>query len=59
MTNDEHWQRELIAALQMENAFNAAPPEYLKPTRADGHRAVANIQAWRAYLPEPCVATMI
>jgi hypothetical protein len=67
MTDETHWQRELIVALRMENAFDAEQmgfsndrqPEYLKPSPLDSQRAVANIQAWRDYLPEPCVARMI
>jgi hypothetical protein len=61
------WQRELIAALHLENLFNSAQigfpsaedADFLKPTRVDSERAVANIRAWRTYLPEPCVAKMI
>jgi hypothetical protein len=67
MIDDPHWQRELITALHLENAFEAAQlgfakgeeADLLKPTRADSERAVANIRAWRTYLSEPCVASMI
>jgi hypothetical protein len=56
-----------MAALHLEDAFNSAqlvPPTaeevaFLKPTRAESERAVANMRAWRAYLPGPCVASMV
>ncbi len=64
---DALWQRELIAALHLENAFDAAhlgfssvaEVDHLKPTDDDSDRAVANIRTWRTYLPEGCVARMI
>ena len=67
MIEEAIWQRELIAALHLENIFmseqlalaSAGVESPLKPTRAESERAVANIRAWRTYLPEPCVATMI
>lgn len=67
MTEEAIWQRELIAALHLENLFmsehlalvNTGVANALKPTRAESERAVANIRAWRSYLPEPCVARMI
>jgi len=31
----------------------------IKPTQAEIDQAVANIRAWRAFLPPPCVAAMI
>jgi hypothetical protein len=67
MIEDAIWQRELIAALHLENLFTsqqlglpgAALANDLQPTRAESARAVANIRAWRDYLPAPCVAKMI
>jgi hypothetical protein len=67
MIEEAIWQRELIAALHLENLFmsqqlglaGAGVASDLKPTRAESARAVANIRAWRSYLPEACVATMI
>jgi len=67
MTEQLHRQRELIAALHLENLFNSAQlgfpsaeeAAFLKPTQADGDRAIDNIRAWRAYLPAPCVDRMI
>lgn len=67
MIEDAIWQRELIAALHLENLFvseqlglaSAGVANDLKPTRAESERAVANIRAWRTYLPAPCVAKMI
>ncbi|MGD0504614.1 MAG: hypothetical protein ABSD02_17885 [Steroidobacteraceae bacterium] len=67
MIEDAHWQRELMAALHLEDAFNAVQLEsptaeeaaFLKPTQAESERAVANMRAWRAYLPERCVASMV
>jgi hypothetical protein len=67
MIEEAIWQRELIAALHLESLFmsqqlglaGAGVASDLKPTRAESARAVANIRAWRSYLPEPCVATMI
>jgi hypothetical protein len=67
MTDDARWQRELIAALHLENLFNSAQFGFanaeearsLMPTRAESERAMANIRAWRTFLPEPCVAMMI
>ncbi len=67
MIEDAIWQRELIAALRLENLFMSEQlglagvglANDLKPTRDESDRAVANIRAWRTYLPAPCVAIMI
>jgi hypothetical protein len=67
MSENTRWQKELIAALRLESLFNPAQLRFpsaqeaaaLAPTRAESERAVANIRAWRKYLPEACVATMI
>jgi hypothetical protein len=67
MTENACWQRDLIAGLHLEDVFNSAhlgfaraeDIAFLKPSRADSERAVANIRSWRTYLPEACVASMI
>jgi hypothetical protein len=67
MIEDPISQRELIAALHLENLFiseqlgpaSAGMATELRPTRAESERAVANIRAWRSYLPALCVARMI
>jgi hypothetical protein len=67
MIDDAIWQRELIAALHLENLFiaqhlshgGAQPALDLRPSLADSERAVANISDWRTYLPAPCVRRMI
>ena len=67
MIEEAIWQRELIAALGLENLFmseqlgltSPGVANALKPTRAESERAVTSIRAWRTYLPEPCVARMI
>ena len=67
MIDDAISQRELIAALHLENLFiseqlgfaGAVVANDLNPARAESERAVANIRAWRTYLPAPCVTKMI
>jgi hypothetical protein len=67
MIDDAIRQRELIAALHLENLFIAQQLRFageslasdLQPTRDESERAVANICAWRSFLPAPCVAKMI
>jgi hypothetical protein len=67
MTTDARRQRDLIAVLRLESLFDSAqlgfptPAEaaLIKPTEAETARAQANIGAWRAYLPETCVSSMI
>jgi hypothetical protein len=67
MINDAHWQRDLIAALHWEAGSDSGHlgfpgAEYsdaLQPSRAESEQAVANIRAWRSYLPKDCVAKMI
>ena len=67
MTTDARWQRDLITALHVESLFSSAQlgipsvedAAFVKPTHAESARAVANIRAWRTYLPEACVSTMI
>ncbi len=67
MTENARWQRDLIAALHLEDLFRSEhlgfPPAedlaILEPSRADSERAVDNIRTWRSYLPEGCIASMI
>lgn len=67
MNTDARWQRDLLDALSFESIFSAAqlrPPsaeeiKLITPTVAECANAIDNIRAWRSYLPEPCVATMI
>jgi hypothetical protein len=67
MDTDARWQQDLVAALQLETLFidsGLAFPksewaDSLKPTPEESARAVANIRAWRRYLPEACVKCMI
>lgn len=67
MIDDAIWQRELIAALHLENLFisqqlgstGSPVASDLEPTPAETERAVANICDWRSFLPAPCVAKMI
>jgi hypothetical protein len=67
MINDPIWQRDLVAALHLENLFiaqglggsGAASASDLQPSWSDMVRAIANIRTWRTYLPAPCVAKMI
>jgi hypothetical protein len=66
MIDDSISQRELIAALHLENLFISQQlgstdqmARALQPTWAETERAVANICAWRTFLPAPCVAKMI
>lgn len=67
MITDARWQRDLNAALHVESLFSSAQlgipsvedAASVKPTHAESARAVANIRAWRTYLPEACVSTMI
>ncbi len=67
MDTDARWQQDLVAALHLESLFIASglafpSPEWadsIKPTPEESARAVANIRAWRGYLPEACVKSMI
>jgi hypothetical protein len=67
MIDDAIRQRELIAALHLENLFIAQQLGFageslasdLQPTPDESERAVANICAWRSFLPAPCVEKMI
>jgi hypothetical protein len=67
MDNDAMGQEELNTALHLENLFisqhwgpQATPTASdLWPTPAQAERAIANIRAWRKYLPDACVQTMI
>ncbi len=67
MIDDAIRQRELIAALHLENLFIAqqlgsageSMANDLQPTWGETERAVANICSWRSFLPAPCVAKMI
>jgi len=67
MPEDAYWQRELMDVLRSEDVFNstqlisptAEEAAFVKPTQAESERAVGNMRAWRAYLPAPCVASML
>jgi hypothetical protein len=59
MITDPRRQRDLIAALRLESLFDSAQLGFPTPTHAQTARAQANICAWRAYLPESCVSSMI
>lgn len=67
MNTDARWQRDLVAALQLESLFVSSGlafpkldwAESIKPTDAESKRAVANIREWRSYLPAACVNAMI
>jgi hypothetical protein len=67
MITDARWQQDLIAALHVEASFSSMQVTIpsveeaasLQPTYAESAHAVANIRAWRAYLPAACVSTMI
>ncbi len=65
MITDIRWQRAMIAGLELDAQFNAAqlgvPSEHARSEHSQSAvtRAVSNIQSWRAYLPESCVAAMI
>jgi hypothetical protein len=67
MITDARWQQDLSAALRGESSFistqltipSVAEAASLQPTYAESAHAVANIRAWRAYLPAACVSTMI
>jgi hypothetical protein len=67
MDTDAQWNLDLLDALSFEARFSAAqrvPPsvkesDFIKPTFQESQRAVANIRAWRSYLPEACVSRMI
>jgi hypothetical protein len=67
MDTDAQWNLDLVDALRFEARFTAAqqvPPsieerDLIKPTFQESQRAVANIRAWRSYLPEECVSRMI
>jgi hypothetical protein len=67
MIDQTTWQRELVAALHLENLFISQQLGFtserqqrdLEPTATETERAIANISAWRDYLPAPCVAKMI
>jgi hypothetical protein len=67
METDACWKLDLLDALSSELRFSAAQlmypsPEdvtFIRPTRVETMRAVANIRAWRSYLPDVCVAAMI
>jgi len=66
MIDDAIRQREIIAALHLENLFisqqlgvSAQTAPDLQPTLAESERAIANICEWRSFLPAPCVAKMI
>jgi hypothetical protein len=61
------WGLDLVSALGFEQQFAAAQTvalsdheaRLLRPTFSESARAVANIRAWRSYLPEACVSRMI
>ncbi len=66
MIDDAMWQRDVSAALRLENLFSATQgadgmplASGLEPTPTETARAVANIRAWRHYLPVACVQTML
>jgi len=67
MDTDAQWNLDLLDAPSFEVRFSAAqgvPPsvkesDFIKPTFQESQRAVANIRAWRSYLPEACVSRMI
>lgn len=67
MEADTRWNLDPLATRRYESQFSAAQltslsPEnatFVRPTRIDSARAVANIRAWRGYLPEACVSSMI
>lgn len=66
MIDDSISQRRLIAALHLEDLFISQQlgsivqmSRAVQPTWAETERAVANICAWRTFLPAPCVARMI
>lgn len=67
MITDAKWQQDLIAALHLDSLFDAtqcgilSPIEAasIKPDKVATARAIANIRAWRTYLPEACVTAMI
>jgi hypothetical protein len=55
----------MIANLKLDALFESAqlgiPSAHTRndPSRSEANRAVANIRAWRTYLPEVCVEAMI
>jgi hypothetical protein len=61
------WGLDLVDALSFEQQFAAAQlvlpssedARSIRPSFPESARAVANIRAWRSYLPEACVARMI
>lgn len=67
METDARWKLDLLDALSFEAQFSAAQlthsspgdATFVRPTHVDSARAVANIRAWRSYLPEACVSIMI
>jgi L-ascorbate metabolism protein UlaG (beta-lactamase superfamily) len=65
MITDIRWQRAMIAGLELDAQFEAAQlgirsaHTHNDHSRSEVNRAVANIRAWRAYLPEACVRAMI
>ncbi|MEP6884169.1 MAG: hypothetical protein ABJC66_05395 [Gammaproteobacteria bacterium] len=67
MDTDAQWNLDLLDALGFEAQFSAAQvthsspqdKKFVQPTHVESARAVANIRAWRGYLPESCVSTMI
>ncbi len=67
MIDDAMWTQDIISALRSENLFiaqqlgsaNTSTTRDLRPTRTEIERAVANIRAWRTYLPAACISTMI
>lgn len=64
---DTRWHRHLAHTLNLKSPADYAPfvsahrngAASIKLNSADDARAAANIIAWRAYLPEACVAAML
>jgi hypothetical protein len=64
---DTRWHRHLAHTLNLESPTDFAPfvsahrvgAASIKLNSVDDARAVANITAWRAYLPEACIAAML
>jgi hypothetical protein len=67
MISDTRWRRHLSGSPSISTRFNSAVllaahragAASVRANVADDVRASANIAAWRAYLPEGCVAAMI
>ena len=64
---DTRWHRHLADTLNVQSPADFAPfvsahrigAASIKLNSADDAHAAANIIAWRAYLPEACVAAML